>query len=289
MQANLIISGSIFNGNAAQNGGALTVSVSYNIQLHNSTFIYNEATAKGGVLYHGKINPRQVVYNNITTAIINCTFMNNFGVTGGAISSYSSNLHIYNSTFISNFADFGGAIETESGLNFSLLLCNFTANEATVRGGAISIYSRFVYIESNNFFYNSGEVGGAIHMRQGFNFIITRCRFKDNFGYNAGALGVFSLGFTSIVSFSSNQANFNGGAIYVMAAFPLGFTITNCTFVNNSAKHSGGALEAYSSRLEIYGSLFLQNSAKLLETVSSLEIASVLLSTWILHGLLCSL
>ena len=65
--------------------------------------------------------------------------MNNFGVTGGAISSYSSNLHIYNSIFISNFADFGGAIETEGGLNFSLLLCNFTANEATVRGGAISI------------------------------------------------------------------------------------------------------------------------------------------------------
>ena len=203
-------------------------------------------------------------YNNITTAIINCTFINNFGVTGGAtISSYSSNLHIYNSTFISNLGDFGGAIETESGRNFSLLLCNFTANEATVRGGAISIYSRFVYIESNNFFYYSGEVGGAIHMRHGVSFIITHCKFKDNFGYNAGVLGVFSLGFTSIVTFSSNQANFNGGAINVMTAFPLGFTITNCTFVNNSAKHSGGALEVYSSRLEIYGSIFLQNSAKI--------------------------
>ena len=103
-------------------------------------------------------------------------------------------------------------------------------------------------------------------MRQGVIFIITRYKFKDNFGYNAGALGVFSLGFTSIVSFctfSSNQANFNGGAINVMTAFQLGFTITNCTFVNNSAKHSGGALEAYSSRLEIYVSLFLQNSAKI--------------------------
>ena len=71
--------------------------------------------------------------------------------------------------------------------------------------------------------------------------------------------GVYSIGALTVeaCNFSSNNAEWNGGAIY--CNFTGDFFITDSTFSSNGAIHSGGAI--WANALEVTSSTFISNTA----------------------------
>lgn len=106
-------------------GGAISVSVSSDVTINNSTFINNAATTAGGA-----------IRNNGTVTINNSTFTGNSSPQGGVIHNLGT-LTINNSTF--------------------------TGNTASTQAGVINNTVGTVTINNSIFTGNSSPLGGAIH------------------------------------------------------------------------------------------------------------------------------
>ena len=150
---------------------------------------------------------------------INCTFINNSAMDGGAI----SNVDAMNCTFINNSAYYGsgGAICGGSAVN-----CSFVNNSAYYgSGGAI----RGGTAINCTFINNSAKEGGAI-CGHGYSYSAVDCIFINNSAVDYGGAVCHCSVFNSTFKFNSATT---GGAIYEVSA-------VNCSFVNNSAKAYGG-------------------------------------------------
>ena len=235
LRASIDINESMFSNNSAYNGGVIDVTSSppnYSshslINITNSTFTYNHATTRGGVIF--------VDYE----------------------SSKSSSFNIVNNTFTNNNASFGGVLDTYGG-NYTLT-GNIIANNT---GGVLCNYLGSFNFTDSMFIANTGQNYQGILFVFECSIEITNCTFDSNFGslYPFGSNltirgntkfenGVEQAS-TPTAGPLSNIRN-EGGAITSYQSTVI-FT-ENCNFLNNQAM-DGGAILATESTIVIYGKM----------------------------------
>jgi len=159
---------------------------------------------------------------------------------GGAVLDFVGNLTVNNCSFSGNSAvDRGGAI-ADAGGNLTVNNCTFSGNTAngtapyTGLGGAIAAYPSganistaypTVSINNSTFSGNTATDGGAI--------------YDSGMLFNAKKPQMAISG----CSFSGNSAT-NGGAVYLDPGCSENVTISNTSFLNNTATQQGGAIYA---------------------------------------------
>ena len=208
-------------------------------------------------------------------AFANCSFTNNTGLNGGAISENvnSATFSFTDCSFTGNTGNYGGgggAINAGNAAN-TFTNCSFTNNSSIGAGGALNKF----YATANTFSYctftgNSGYGGGALYGQGGFN--IDHCVFSQNYAtgspstYSSHGGAIYNNGTPSNISnsvFRSNATLYGaGGAIYNNTGGTI--NLTNCTFTGNNAGgySSGGALNNNStSNANISNCIFWNNTA----------------------------
>jgi len=233
----MTVTGSSFNQNYADCGGAIFTSDNGNSILNNCIFTGNVAESSGGAVF------------NImgTTTINNCVFNNNTALVnvGGAILN-NGKANIVNSIFNGNTADSGGAIFTDGFDDDTLIVTGsiFTNNVAkqvtefgSGAGGAIS--TSIGTLNFNAFFNNTADSGNTL---SAFDFPVNAV--KNWWGYNNDPAGdiegpvnynqwivmqlsalptIISPGETSTVTANFNHVN--GGGILTGGHIPDGLSV----------------------------------------------------------------
>jgi len=160
---------------------------------------------------------------------------------GGGIYSAGTSPTVANCTFIGNRAIQGAGMYLTLG-SPNLTNCRFTGNAASVYGGGIYIATDSPNITGCSFDNNTaGQNGGGIHTSDGGSAKITNCTFRNNqAGMTGGAMNNMAMTTPAVSGclFSKNTAD-KGGAMANVSASP---TVTNSTFVGNTATSTGGAL-----------------------------------------------
>ena len=265
-----------FEGNNADNGGAIYVTAGSYLTLNASTFIGNNATRHGGAIYASG--------SNLTLS--DSTFSNNTAARGNGGAMYvtaESSVTISDSAFSHNRAvGDGGAIYSENSIvsisgrtkNSSILssegycrtcdmittiptyeevilelMCatHFTNNTATRYGGGMSMDDSIVLFSGSviMFTYNSGRIGGALNINDRRSrvtssasqlFFISNKALLRSRGGAISTKGAFTI--VAFAFFIKNTATL-GGAIYNDGNFSVSGEIH---LVNNTAEICGGAM-----------------------------------------------
>lgn len=252
----------LINGNAT-NGGAI-YSENSNLTLINSTFINNTVRSNsynGGAIYN----------KNSTLKVINSTFINNtvmatytYGNGGAIYSTSNSNVTVVNSTFTNNRARQGGAIYVDTGV-INISDSKFEDNNAS-NGGAVYINTGNITVINSIFENNNASYGGAIYITTA-NITLIKSNFNSNIAktYYGGAIYMSAANATITDSnFNNNNAN-TGGAIYFYGYYYSRngiLNIDNSSFINNTAKYSGGAIYN-ANNITITNSYFANNVANI--------------------------
>ena len=296
----LTVNNSAFTNNSATNisttlsaaGGAIYADSFSVVSLLNDTFTSNSAqqaaasgfgnNARGGAIFSS--GPLSVHGGTFTTnvATVPAYVQNSYG---GAIDSESPNGTVTidgafatsNPVFTFNQAENGGAIEAGSGVvtTNTLLNASFSQNSTPAAaygiGGALDIETGGGWTMSGLSFTNNSASanGGAIEYNAIGSVALSNSTFTSNSATNAqanyggGAIDM-ELGGSSPVNsvtnvvFSGNTSSGIGGAVRDNVGYADIYQ--NCTFTNNSAALSGGALYD-ASGVAISGSTFSGNSA----------------------------
>ena len=215
------ISDSVFSGNSAEVGGA--ISNGGELSISESSFSHNSADGLGGAISNGgelSISESSFSHNSAENggailnvrelSIINSSFSHNSAEVGGVISN-GGELSISESVFSDNSAEAGGAILNMGEL--SIINSAFSDNLAEQLGGAINNVEGELSITNNGYSGNSADgFGGAI--ANAGELSITNNGYSGNSAEDGGAIANGGDGELSIVSstFSGNSDKY-GGAI----------------------------------------------------------------------------
>ena len=225
-QAN--ITSSTFHSSFAvrSNGGAIHVS-SGSLLIERSLFSHNNASMNGGAV-RGEWNTSIVV--------LYCNFTNNTAVHhGGALSLYrNSNVTVINTNFENNTAESGGALAASSmsSIEFAPIIGHgnhdhvfkIISNRAQTHGGGIYIDESLLNFTTSIIInYNqAGEFGGGIHAMNSSIAFVSDIQFSDNKAKSGGGISLSNSNLSSngdrqnlTIDFCYNQAQDNGGALYV--------------------------------------------------------------------------
>ena len=218
-------SNTTFNNNRALGDGGALYAISDSVILFQAKstvqFNNNKALGDGGALYSG--------YGHDITFENDCTiaFSRNEASQGGAIFTPSNILFIENSfvQFHSNKATLGGALHVSRITFKENTTVMFENNEAITNGGAIYSDNSRITAKENSvsiFTNNSAENGGAVFASTS-TLLVSECSnlkfHKNRAGQNGGAIyfnNQINASFNdfSVVIWTSNFANYHGGAIY---------------------------------------------------------------------------
>ncbi|MCX6250866.1 MAG: right-handed parallel beta-helix repeat-containing protein [Bacteroidetes bacterium] len=197
------------------NGGAIYVNNSGKLAISNCIFLHNWAASEGGALYLGSTNLN----------IRNCTFSNNQGVIGGAISGHNSTLTLSGDKFTNNSAsngDCNGSIASHGGAIY------LNTSTATVTGSLIA----------NN---QAGCKGGGIYARSSA-LTMTNDTIRDNTADDCtnsgggGGLTCYSSTLTATGNvFSHNNSSWGGGVFLSSVTGQMSYN----TIINNFTNISG--------------------------------------------------
>lgn len=158
------------------------------------------------------------------------------GITSGSgidINAPGGTVNLENVTF-QNYAAAEHAVNVTDVAQLNVKLCQFTNNSsASGNGGAVNInVGVSAYFESTSFYQNSSAADGGAIYHSGFSLIFRNCSFLDN------------------------QAQW-GGAVYMSGDGEF----THCTFFNNAATMSGGAVFIDSGANDVkFGSCLFDNT-----------------------------
>ena len=209
---------------------------------------------------HGALN----VYNSLNVTIRNCTFFNNTS------DSYFKEQKQYQGS--------SGGLSIGYNINDSNVLLNITIADTDFINNSDSPLAEFKLTSSevirNRIF--TGRGGGlSVLVSSNFsqlNCIIRNCNFLDNFASNlGGALYILVTNVFNNQSYSLDEVTFNnnsapiGGALSfidlrdVVNGSYIHTTAVNCTFTNNMAAESGGAVGMYSEMGETNHSVEYEN------------------------------
>ncbi|MBN2342480.1 MAG: hypothetical protein JXX29_06285 [Deltaproteobacteria bacterium] len=225
----LVVVRSRFEGNTAISGGAIDNLLSPMTIVHSS-FVENESVGGGGAVYTDGASAYTDDDDDVggVISICGCTFDRNRAVgTGGAVYLWA---YPPDELFINH--------------------CSFTANEAyavgddSALGGAVRTGNAPLQMAHSLFAENHADVhGGAYWTRGNYPTQIVNCTFYRNTagvegrdGGYGGALSGFNTHVESC-TFVENHAQFTGGAI---SAEENQWTMNNCVFLNNWASNPWG-------------------------------------------------
>ncbi len=208
-------------------------------------------------------------FDNASSIVRNCVFINNTNSQGGALTPHNHCI-VENCTFINNTATkfYGGAISTEDGFernnaNVTIRDCYFENNAAPI-GGAIQGKGDYLLIDNCTFKDNYAVQGGAVFL-EGENLTIINSRFYDNNAThdNLNSRGIVT-GQTYLPQITEWRAR--GGAVYIQG---VNARLNNNTFSYNSAIHGqnilmegkGGAIYIQGNKSSIVACYFDDNFA----------------------------
>lgn len=167
---NLIVNGSTFTGNNANNnGGAIYNDGLGTLTVIGSTFTGNKANNNGGAIYSNGAG---------TFNVMGSTFTGNNASSGGAIYNKVNVLTVTNSTFTGNTAEWGSAVfDTCDHTTLTVLNSTFTENNAS-SGGTIYKSRGFLVVTGSNFTRNEGN--GAVIYTYGTSATVSFNRIVGN-------------------------------------------------------------------------------------------------------------
>ena len=283
---------SFVNGIGSSYGGALFVSSSSTLLLGGST-IFSGNTAmsgNGGALFVGgnaSLEGNTLFADNIASNLGGAMCV----TSSGSITSWSGD-----TSFVNNTADSGGALVAASGSYVSWTAeINFSSNQARLDGGAVSLA---LSSTSDSSAVNSEESSTTIVIEGRTNFLYNKCGWS---GGAIALSGLLSISVNATMAFHRNSADVYGGAVYIssMGTGPVfhgaqfdsnvaqvggavyaagsGTTVTkdlennpvehpttfnNCSFMNNTAQATGGAVSSASGQDKFLNTKFVNNVAR---------------------------
>lgn len=271
----LTVSDSTFDGNKAQNGGAIYAEEEL-IVKGTTVFENNKAGSMGGAIMNTGDNAEMTIGNGVV-------FKNNTAATSGAIhNAFSKGMTIGNGAqFIGNSAtSYAGAVYNHDStltIGNDLLVQGNKSGEGHSAGAFANDENGVITIGDNAKFIDneSGKSGGALYQyitadRKGGSYITLgkNALFEGNkASVNGGAVAVYNANSSSStitfgdgVSFKNNTAGGQGGAVYVAAGNGIVFE-GSATFSGNIAGnakndiHNDGTVTVKSGTLSIDGGI----------------------------------
>ncbi len=247
------ISNSAFEGNKAQNGGAVALVGVRKMTLKDISATNNEAEQNGGFVFA----------ENAIFALKDCEISGNTAELGGAIYLYNSELDSYSDSITANEATEGGAIYAVNG-RVVLNKTSLTANYADYDGGAILLNCSYLSMYNSEAMLNTAANDGGFLLSIDSEIDIFSSDFtKNSAEMNGGALALNDGTVAAInqASFKENTASRNGGAISTSTNGSL-IKAMLCVFESNNAGKLGGAVYASNkSVFHIYSSQAISNKS----------------------------
>ena len=289
------ISGSHFESNTAEVGGAIFSELGSNINISNCTFVNNSATGcsddscHGGALFidsgctviahssifmnntasfgGGAIALFQGTFSDATLNVFSSNRFDNSGRYGGVMyASYSSSITVGNSSFDNNEAGNGGGVMSAySGSSITVGDSSFDNNVAGYNGGVMyASYSSSITVGNSSFDNNEARRdGGVMYAYNSSSITVGNSSFDNNeAGRDGGVMYAYDSSSITVGNscFDNNEAGYNGGVIY--ASYNSSITVGNSSFDNNEAGRDGGVMYAYnSSSITVGNSSFDNNEA----------------------------
>ena len=262
----------IFNtgiGIAIQPGEISQIIIDSCYLFNNSATTSLNTSGRDNFYDHGAAMCINGKFDNASSIVRNCVFINNTNSQGGALTPHNHCI-VENCTFINNTATkfYGGAISTEDGFernnaNVTIRDCYFENNAAPI-GGAIQGKGDYLLIDNCTFKDNYAVQGGAVFL-EGENLTIINSRFYDNNAThdNLNSRGIVT-GQTYLPQITEWRAR--GGAVYIQG---VNARLNNNTFSYNSAIHGqnilmegkGGAIYIQGNKSSIVACYFDDNFA----------------------------
>ena len=273
--------------------GALSVNISCELNIVDSTFLNNSAAFGGAisVVMYSKLMITKCSFSE-NSAILETwdVYKNNSGI-GGALVIGSSKVHIFQSQFYQNYAyvsagsvyaeeslllihdtvfenniaDYNGGAVTiiahcNSIIQESLFINNSAENKAVGRGGGLLIgLFTTVNIAFVNFFKNEAPEGGAIFGADFSEITLHNTTLEGNKGSAIYIVIKTSLQISDSRIYNNTEA-YKGGAVFIETQCLL--FVLNTMFEYNEATTSGGALYVDAiSAVSLYNCSFTSNSA----------------------------
>ncbi|HWG42525.1 MAG TPA: right-handed parallel beta-helix repeat-containing protein [Gemmataceae bacterium] len=212
------------NQSTQGNGGGIAVLAASNVSIQDSTLSGNTAGLAGAGLFLGN--------TVLTTTLQGSTVSGNTaGTFGGGVEDEALTLMATNSIISNNLVrngDGGGIDDMTNGTNQMLSLTNVSFIGNSAGGNVLS---------------GVGFGGGLYDSNTTSTVTVVSCLFANNMSSSRGAGIEQAEGALTVRAsqFTGNNAANNGGAIDFNAAMPL--TVSESTFNNNQSGFFGGALE----------------------------------------------
>ncbi len=139
-------------------------------------------------------------------------------------------------------------------------------NAGTGSGGGLYIGNSNTIITNNNYYVsnNAGSEGGGVYFNSNNKIDTHNNEFVNNTANSGGAISSRSPLSLYNTYFTDNVATRYGGSIYMNSVSNISITVTDCTFINNTAlTEGGGAIYSNSrySNVSLVSSRFSYNSA----------------------------
>lgn len=257
--SNVSATGSRFEGNIAELGGAIFSQGSSNIVLTDCHLIDNNAYELKSSANH--IHFGGAIFSESTTKasvmLINSNFVNNRALTeGGAIVAYFVRMEILKCRFTNNSAQNGGGVLKLIKSHATIINSCLTLNTANSAGVIHAVTDSLISITKSRFFSNTANSivegdGGVLGASEFTHITITESIFYNNSAQlNAGVVSVDTV-CTLIIQqcqFSNNKAS-KGGVIW--GNFQSNVTILDSDFTKNTAYESGGVISIQAQLLLI--------------------------------------
>ena len=234
-----------FEGNTADNGGAIYVTAESNLTLNASTFIGNNATSHGGAIYASGSN---------LTLSDNMFSGNTAGYGGAMYVTAESNVTISDNAFTQNRAIYGGAMYSEDSI---VSIYGSTKNS--------SILSSEGYCRTCDMITTIPKSIPYEEVIMELNEALCATHFTNNTAKNGGAISIDNstvLLSGSVIMFRYNRADIRGGAMYIHKSSSITINSHHLFFISNIARYGGGFQIGYSNFSAEGNIYFLLNSAK---------------------------
>ena len=234
-------------------GGAISINRVDMFLVNGCHFINNHVTLDGGAILVNNtvaMNIEESLFNNNSaSALSNQSY-------GGAIRVVNGSIFTINSTYKNNSAVSGGAIYTNSSISST---GDYYTNNSAVYGGAIFVTSGNITSTNNHYINNSVENGGgAIFTNSNGSISCTSDHYINNSAaVLGGAIYAFSGKITSSNGHYINNSAHYGGAIYFGSG---NITSTSDQYIKNSAD-DGGAILVNSGNCSLCNDSFTLNAA----------------------------
>ena len=255
---NVVINNLIFKNGFHESGSAINSTST--LTLNNVTFINCSGT--------GETNVGAVFTKSANLTVENCNFIDNDGEEGASITSYGSIITIKDSTFISSSDKIiKGQIyiyKTGATIDNSIFL-NTTSKYATAIFAEQNTYLKISNSKFKNLYAN--KTAGAIGIKINDELTIEKCEFDNTASENNGgaifmdASGDNNKGLNMDVNIDKSRFN-NCHSSFGGAILQLGgrLFITDTNFTSNKAEYGGGAIYTSYANTLIGNSKFEYNT-----------------------------